>query len=90
VWVLADSSNLKGTLPGRAPPIIYQVNSALDVPAREQLVRIISRFANNSKTGQAVISQVGYKGLRPLKPGEMEAMDPFLPELRKQLAEKGS
>lgn len=87
--ILSDSGNLTGALPGKAPPVIYQVSPLLDIQAREQLVQIITRFTNNTKAGQAFINQFGYRGLRHLEPGEMEAMTPFLPALRAQLVESG-
>ncbi|MEJ2693158.1 MAG: PhnD/SsuA/transferrin family substrate-binding protein [Candidatus Thiodiazotropha sp.] len=89
VRVLSDSSKLNGTVPGQAPPIIYQVSSELDNPARDELAKMISNFANHTDEGRAFINQFGYQGLRPLTLGELEAMDPFLPALRVQLRQEG-
>lgn len=89
VRVLKDSKQLRAPVPGRAPPVIYQVSPTLGQGAQEELKRIISHFANDTPEGKAFIDRFGYQGLRSLDPGELEAMDPFLPELRLQLGNEG-
>jgi len=66
-------------MPGR----VYMLNARWS-QRREEILRFLAAFAA-SKAGQDYFSSKQLEGYRPIRPGELEAVDPYAREVRAEL-----
>lgn len=65
------------------PPLLYLAHQRLGTNTIAQLQRRLLAFANEQPAGRKFCEALGHGGLRPIPEADMQALDPFVNELKK-------
>ncbi len=68
------------------PPVMYMAHPRVARAELDQMLRLLLEFSGDRKYGAAFWRKTGFEGFERLRPAELRRMDPYLADLKRQLA----